>query len=370
MPREGDLFTLRALNRATLERQLLLRRQTMAAARAIEHLVGMQAQLPNSPYVGLWSRLRDFDADDLAALIKGRRAVRMVLMRGTIHLVTARDALALAPLVQSVLNRGLKGTFGRRLAGMNLPALADAGRALLEAQPRTLGDLGNALRRRWPGREREALAQAVRVLVPSVQVTPRGLWGSSGAAAYTTVAAWLRGRTASPASAEQTVKRYLAAFGPATIADMQAWSGLNRLREPFERLRPRLSTFRDEAGRELFDLPDAPRPDPDTASPPRFLPEYDNVLLAHADRRRIVADAHRRFVFAAGGRLLGTVLIDGVASARWGIARERGTATLIVQPFARLRPADRAAVADEGARLLTFAAPDAGSRDVSFSPLT
>ncbi len=361
----GGVLGRRALNRALLGRQLLLRRAELPAADAIERLVGLQAQVPNAPYVGLWTRLEHFRHDDLAQLVGERRAVRIALMRSTIHLVSARDCLALRPLLQPVLQRGLQGNFGRRLAGLDTQALADAGRALVEQQPRTFAELGTLLHERWPNRDPAALAIAVRTFVPLVQIPPRGIWGASGQATHTTAEAWL-GRPLDPnPSPDEMVLRYLAAFGPATVNDIQMWSGLTRLREITERLRPRLLTFRDEHGRELFDLPDAPRPDPDTPAPPRFLPEYDNALLSHADRARIIANDHRSRVFT-----LGSVLVDGFVRGTWKITRGGGSATLAVTLFEALSNHDRTALAEEGSRLLEFAAHDAQTHDIHFAPLS
>ncbi|HEX2036936.1 MAG TPA: winged helix DNA-binding domain-containing protein, partial [Chloroflexota bacterium] len=272
-PGSGAVLSRRALNRATLARQLLLSRRQLPVAQAIEHLVGLQAQTPHTWYVGLWTRLEGFRPPLVADLLAERRVVRLALMRSTIHLVTARDCLFLRPLVQPVIERSMNGNFGRSLAGVDAAALAAAGRALVEERPLTFTELGKRLAERWPGRDPAALAQAVRAWVPLVQVPPRGLWGTSGQARHTSAESWL-GRPLDPApSLEELVVRYLAAFGPAGVMDMQTWSGLTRLGEVVEGLRPRLVTFRDEQGRELFDLPDAPRPDPDTPAPPRFL--YD-----------------------------------------------------------------------------------------------
>ena len=328
----------------------------------------MQAQIPNSPYIGLWSRLAVFRTDDLARLITKRRVVRLVLMRGTIHLVTARDCLALRPLMQPILERALKGNFSRQLAGMSIRAIAAAGRALLETEPRTGAALGGLLQKRWPDRDARSLAYAVQYLEPLVQVPPRGVWGASGQATWTTVEAWLDDRLASKTSPDRMVMRYLAAFGPATVADMRAWSGLPGLRAVAERLRPRLRTFRNDRGLELFDLPGAPRPDPDTPAPPRFLPFYENALLSYADRSRFIPPGRRGHGFTNEGLLVGTVLIDGFVGARWRVSRDRGNAILRIEPFERLRKQDRDALAEEGARLLAFAADDAQARDVQFGP--
>ncbi len=360
-----DMLSRRALNRALLARQMLLQRRTLPAAEAIERLVGMQAQVPLAPYVGLWSRLDGFRPDELSRLIAERSAVRMSLMRTTLHLVTARDALTLRPLVQPVLERGLRtgSPFGRRLAGVDMEALLAAGRALLEERPRTIAALGKRLSERWPEYDPTSLAYAVRYLLTLVQVPPRGLWGAGGQATFTTVEAWLGRSLASDPSPEDMVLRYLAAFGPATIRDVQAWCWLTRLREVVERLRPQLLTFRDEQGNELFDLPDAPRPDPETPAPPRFLPEYDNALLSHVDRTRIIADEHRELVFTRGA-----VLLDGFVRGSWTIRRQRADATLLIAPFAPLSAQDRDALSDEGAALLVFAAGDAAARDIQFVP--
>ena len=353
---------VRALNRALLARQMLLRRSKLSAAKAIEHLVGMQAQIPNSPYIGLWTRLDGFAPDELSRLITERRAVRGPLMRATLHLVTARDYLALRPLVQPVMERCLNGSFGRHLAGTNTVAVAAAGRSLLEKHPRTGAELGALLHERWPDRDARALGYAVQYLSSLLQMPPRGVWGTTGPTTWTTAEAWLGRPLATEPSPDKMVMRYLAAFGPAAVADIRAWSGVPGLREVTERLRPRLRTFRDERGDELFDLPDAPRPGPDTPAPPRFLPFYDNIALGHADRSRIIADGLGARLYTSEGLLMGTVLLDGFIGGRWKVVRERGRATLFVEPFARLRKADRAALAEEGARLVAFAAAESGEK--------
>ncbi len=275
-------------------------------------------------------------------------------MRTTLHLVTARDCLAFRPVLQPVLERGLYSgsPFAKRIAGIDMPALLASGRALLEEQPRTTAALGKLLGAQWPGYDADALAQAVRYLLPLVQIPPRGIWGAGGQPTWCPVETWLGHPPARESVVDALILRYLAAFGPASVRDVQAWCWLTGLREPVERLRPTLRTFRDEHGQELFDLPDAPRPDAEAPVPPRFLPEYDNALLSHADRTRIIADEHRTRVFTRGA-----LLIDGFVHGCWTIRRQPAVATLQVELFDPLSDDSRDSVAGEAARLLAFAAP-------------
>jgi hypothetical protein len=353
------ILSQRVLNRALLARQHLLRRRKASAADEIEHLVGMQAQVPNSPYLGLWSRVDGFTPNQLADLITQRRAVRLGIMRNTLHLVTARDCIALRPLFSPVLGRGLQASpFGRNLVGMKTQPLIRQATRLMKEKPRTLAELGALLHERWPDRDASSLAYAIRHLVPLVQVPPRGVWGKSAQATWTSAELWLGKPLTRKPSVESLVMRYLAAFGPATVADISAWSGLTALRSVVERLRPDLRTFHDERGRELFDVPDGPLPDPKTPAPPRFLPEYDNLLIGHHDRTRVIDHAYRYVIF------IGTLLVDGFVEGTWTIKQQRDMTTLTIEPLRRLTATDRKAVAEEGERLLGFAASEATKRDL------
>jgi DNA glycosylase AlkZ-like len=365
----GEMLSLRALNRALLERQLLLRRSELSAFDAIEHLVGMQAQSPLAPYVGLWTRLEGFQPDELVRLMNDREVVRIALMRNTVHLVTAEDCLMLRPLTQVIFDRDLRvnTTFAPRLRGMNVGALAAAGRALVEERPRTNTELGALLQEQWPDRDAASLVFAIRSQVPLVQVPPRGIWGKGGQVRCTSAEAWLGRPLDADPSPEEMVIRYLAAFGPATVKDLQQWCGLTRLRDVVERLRPRLATFRDEAGNELFDLPDAPRPDPDTPAPVRFLPEYDNLLVSHADRSRVISEVDLETLRATERLVRGCVLVDGFFRGLWQIKRQRGVATLHIESYGPLSNHDRDTVAEEGEHLLTFAASSAKAREIELT---
>jgi hypothetical protein len=311
----------------------------------------MQAQEPQAPYIGLWSRLDGFQAQDLSHLIAERRAVRGGLMRATIHLVTARDWVGLRPLMSPVLTRGFRGSaFSKAVAGVKLSELLSYGRELMSSQPRSRAELGPLLAERWPAVDPTALAYAVSYLEPIVQVPPRGLWRQGGQARWMSASAWVQGDLDGHLSPEEMVLRYLAGFGPASIQDVQAWSGLSGLRRIVDGQRDRLRRFRDPEGRELFDVLDGPLPDPDIPVPPRFLPPFDNAILSHADRARIVPSEYRDAVYR--DRLMRTFLVDGFVAGSW---RLDGT-VFHVHPFRSLADDDRRAVLDEGQRFVEFVA--------------
>jgi hypothetical protein len=358
------VLSARALNRALLARQGLLGRTRAPALETIERLAGMQAQVPSNPYVALWARIEGFDPEELSTLIAGRRAVRAQLMRGTIHLVSARDALAMHPRSLPVLAGIFRSNFARRLNGAPVDDVVRAGAALLEQQPRTRAELAPLLAERWPDAEPAALAQAVTHHAALVQVPPRGLWGRSGQPRLALTEDWLGARLDGDGADEALVLRYLAAFGPATVGDIRVWSRFTGLRAVVDRLRSRLRTFADEHGRELLDVPDGPLPDPETPAPPRFLPEYDNALLAHEDRSRILAGLGPGPPWPHG-RWIGTLLADGFFRAYW--KAEGGTLT--VDRFTRHAsdpPGLRDEIVAEGERLLDFIDPG-GRRQVEFA---
>ncbi len=363
------VLTRRELNRALLERQSLLRRSDAPPAAMVEHLLGLQAQAPLPPYYGLWSRLEGFDPHELGRMLTEGEVVRMTLMRATVHLVTPRDAALLRPLVQLTVERNHSGAFGRRMGGADPGELAAAARELLAGEPRTAREVARVLIARGIGDDEEAIANAVRAYVPAVQVPPRGVWGAGGQAKYVSFEAFTGLELEAAPSIDAVVLRYLRAFGPASVMDMQKWSGLTRLKAAFERLRPQLVTFAGEDGRELFDLPDAPRPHPDTPAPVRLLGEYDNVLLGHADRSRMIARGFPWDAMLAPGRFVNNLLVDGTLRATWWLERDgKRKTTLAIRPWPALSRAEREAVGDEARAMVELAAADAAVRDVRFEP--
>ncbi|HEV8089176.1 MAG TPA: winged helix DNA-binding domain-containing protein [Actinomycetota bacterium] len=330
----------------------MLDRKRLKPLETVERLVGMQAQVPRDPYVALWSRLEGFRAADLSEAIERRDAVRMPFLRATLHLVTRRDALGLRPVVDAVLDRSLhsQSPFGRAIEGVDVDELTAFASSLLAEQPRTRAQLGPLLAEHWAGYNGPSLAYACTYLLHLVQVTPRGLWKRSGPSAFTTLETWLGERPAHDATPDAMVLRYLAAFGPATPADVRTWSGLAGVAEILERLGPKLRTVKDGDGRERFDVPRAPLPSADLPAPVRFLPEYDNAVLSHADRTRIVA--HETASWAEVG--WGVVLVDGFTAARWRAFPEKDRTTLRIEPFRKLTKIERDDVEQEATRLANF----------------
>jgi hypothetical protein len=358
---DAPILTRRALNRTLLGRQLLLERVDRPAESVIERLVGMQAQEPPDPYLALWSRIEGFDPQELSTLIETRRAVRGSTLRTTLHLMTARDFLALRPVLQDVLERAWRSSpFAKDLVGLDLAEVVAAGRELVEAEPLTTAQLAKALAERWPDRVPNSLAYASRFLLPIVQVPPRGLWGQKAAPKATTAEVWLGQPLGTETAADDAVLRYLAAFGPASVADIRVWSWLTGLRAVVDRLRPRLRTFRDEAGRELFDVEDGLLLDPDVPAPVRLLPQYDNIFLSHEDRSRILFEKMTvpDLVWKGG------VLVDGYISGAWRVRREKRQATMTIELVAPVSGAQRGELEAEATRAFAFVAADAETRDL------
>ncbi|MFF5077455.1 winged helix DNA-binding domain-containing protein [Actinoplanes sp. NPDC000266] len=344
----------RALNRATLARQHLLERAGGPALDMVAHLGGLQAQEPQEPYVGLWSRVTAFEPAELSGLLERREVVRMHLMRRTVHLVTAGDARNWRPRHQALLRQKVLGVYRRELAGVDLEELAArAGALMADGRPRTVGEAGREMARHWPSAAPRALGEVVIALVPAVQIPPRGMWRATGGAHYLPLSTWLPAKPPAESADAGLIRRYLAAFGPASTADLRAWCGLAGLPEAVAALRDELVDVRDTRGRRLLDLAGAPRPDPGTPAPVRFLPAFDNAVLGYHDRSRVIDDEHR-LLSVAGTRF---VLIDGRVAATWTTP----TATsgpVAVTPLRRLTRAEQSEVSDEAERLTAFLGRD------------
>ena len=360
-------LSLRQINRATLARQMLLAREPTPPLRAIERLVGLQAQWPRPPFLGLWSRVEGLERAAVAALFTTRKVVRATFLRATLHATSAKDYVALRPAVQPALEAAMHGILKSRLSGLDLDALVSRARAIIARRPCTFDELRDEFLRENPRADERAMGYAVRMLLPLVQVPDeQELWAFPGQACFTLADGWLRRdvptRAAPP---DALLLRYLAAYGPAAPRDFQAWSGLSpaSVRESLARLQPRLARFRDEQKRELYDLPDAPRPGADAPAPVRLIPEYDNLITARADER-FVARAHRPHVFLSALRIAATVLVDGFAAATWKLQVRKKTVLLTIAPFSTMTARVKRDITAEAEAVARFAEPEAAGVEV------
>ena len=355
------LMSARAVNRATLARQMLVERADVSGVEAVGRLVGMQGQEPKHPYVGLWSRLDGFEEAELDRAVAERDVVRATLFRGTLHLVTAADYLRFRTTVSPVLEAGLK-VLGDRGEGLEPAKVVAAAKKLLAKEPLTFTEVRDALQKQYPEVNERALGFCTRMLVPLVMYPTDARWSWSANARFTPAEDWLGAKLHTRAEPKELVTRYLAAFGPATPADFQTWSGLQKAKPLFDDLE--LETFTDEAGKTLYDVPDGPRPDPDTPAPVRFLPEFDNLLLSHAKRERIIADEHKPAVYTKNLRVKSTYTVDGLVAGLWTAEKKRGVATLTLTPFGRTLKKTLTELEREGTALLRFLEPDAKTYQV------
>jgi hypothetical protein len=363
----AQVLTTRALNRATLKRQMLLERSDMPITEAVGLLGGLQAQQSNDPYIALWSRLNSFRHEDLTALIVEGWLNRATTMRGTLHLHTADDLLGFRALVQPFLNAQWRSNFLKRFGSEDRKAVIRAGIRLLDKGAITAGDLGKQLKAKFPTAEPLALSSLLASSETLVQIPPTRIWGTGSAPLLTRVENWLPPPYERPLSREDLVRRYLRAFGPASVNDMQIWCRVTKLGAEFESLKDELVLFEDESGRTLYDFPDAPRPHEDTPAPVRFLPLYDNVYLGYDDRRRMLSQetAHLINMFQS---FKPAVLVDGTINAGWTVSSRKGAAKLEVALYRRMSKRELGDIEAEGQRFLAFMEPEAKSRDVAFIP--
>ena len=357
-----DTLSLRQLNRATLARQLLLEHSSLSARVALERVAGLQAQWPKLPFMGLWTRLVDFKREDLADALRSRHAVRATMMRGTIHVVSSKDYRAMRGVLQPVLTRGVSPV-KEHVAKLDAVAVLAAARKMFDT-PHTFEEVRDALVAQFPKDNDRALGHLARMMLPLIMVPTDDPWPFPSVAKFQLAESWLGKPILEATDPSELVLRYFAAFGPASIADAQSWSGLQGLRPVVEKLRPKLRTFRDTRGRELFDLPDAPRPAEDTPAPMRFLPEFDNVLMGYQDRARVLADAHKPYVFLAGLRVASTVIVDGFVVATWRIDRTKKQSMIGVQLLEKLPKKTVATIEQEAERVVKFMDPEAATHEV------
>ncbi|MGK3208984.1 winged helix DNA-binding domain-containing protein [Amycolatopsis sp. MEPSY49] len=357
-----ETLSRRALNRATLERQLLLRRVKMSALAAVEHLAGLQAQAPFPPYFALWSRLHGFRPAELSELLESRQVVRIALMRGTVHLVTAADALAWRPVVQVLYERDLKTNtqHASALAGLDHDEIASAARELLATSALTGTALGAELAKRWDV-PAASLTHLARGRLPLVQTPPRAIWGKAGQTTYACLDEWVGAPLPAPSPAS-LIARYLRAFGPASVADVQAWAGITRLGEVAASMD--LRRYRDPDGRELLDLPELTVPDEDVPAPPRLLGPFDQMILSFADRTRVISDEYRKRVITQNGLVKGTLLVGGQVRGLWELRKERKAAVVELSPFEKLPKRDLGMLESAAGRLVEWAEPAAETREV------
>jgi hypothetical protein len=336
---------------------MLLERERVSAARAVERLAGMQAQEPKPPFVGLWSRVEGFEADDLRAALRSGDVVRATLMRGTLHLIEAAGYGPLRAALRPALE-DMPRLLGSRAEGLVLEDVLPVARELLAERPRTFSETRALLSERFPEVNERALGFVVRMNLPLTMVPTDDPWGFARDSKFALA-------KEEPGDPALLVRRYLRAYGPATVADAQTWSGMKGLKPVFESIRDELDVLEDDRGRELFDLPGAPRPGADAPAPPRFLPEFDSLVLAHADRTRLIADEHRGEVVTKNLRVRATFLWDGMAAGTWKAERKRKKATLTLSPFVSLPKKAEKALAGEGKRLLRFLEPEAEDFEIT-----
>lgn len=353
------------LNRALLARQMLLTREKTDAVDVIGRLVAMQAQQPRPPFTGLWTRIDGFVPPHLIDLLKSREVVRATLLRGTLHLLRSVDYQRLRSSIQPCLTAGMQSIVKTRGAAFDVDAICSAARQEFQTTPRTFNEVRATLMEHFPGVDERAMGYAARTMIPLVMVPENDECGFDPDSKFTTSESWLKCPIEVEDRTEELILRYLAAFGPATVADAQAWSGLGKLKPYFESLRPRLQTFRDEKKRELFDIPDAPRPDAGTPAPVRFLPGFDNIVLGHADRSRILAEEHRTLVVTKNLQVLPTFLVDGFVAGTWDATLKKASATITLKPFGTIPTTAKKALEAEGERLAAFLAPGASRHEVA-----
>ena len=349
----GRVLTRRELNRALLERQLLLERKPLAPVKAVERLAGLQSQSTTSPYLSLWTRLEGFERDQLVRALEARRLVKAIVQRGTLHIVTPADFWAFTTARRELGGIRWPPSYEARLPTGRLKKLAAAVAAELEGAELTFKQVRALLEPyEQPGLSSTFVWRRIQGHAYIVHVPPSGIWGYGGQGVYTAAEGVVDGRPPAPEEAfDRLVRRYLAAYGPATKQDIGQWAGIPRLAPISASLeRQALRTFRDEQGRTLYDITRAPLPDAQTPAPARLIPRFDNLVLSHADRSRILADVPPSRIVTNNGIVHATMLVDGFVAGTWQLENGR----VVLEPFVPLARDARRALEAEIDRLETF----------------
>ena len=349
------VLTRRDLNRALLERQFLLERKPLRAVQAVERLGGLQAQSTPIPYLSLWARLDGFERDELTKALTGRRLVKALLQRGTLHVAAPRTYWAMMTVRRNLAASLWPASYEARLPAARIAELARLVQVELDGRELTYKEVQALLEpHATKGVPPVFLWRRVQAYSDVIHVPPSGIWGYGGRGVYTAAAGKVRGATPGPEEAfDQVVRTYLAAFGPATKQDFGQWAGIPRMKpiaESLERLS--LRTFAGEDGKVLYDLPRAPLPDPETPAPPRLVPRFDNLVLSHADRSRILGDLAPSQIVTNNGLVHATILVDGLVAGTWQLEQGR----VVLEPFGKLAVETRRALKDEAERLEAFVA--------------
>ncbi len=346
---------------------MLLRREVISPLDAVERLIGLQAQQARPPFVGLWTRLAGFERESLLDQIRKRKMVRVTTMRATLHLMSAKDYLQFRGSMQPALSAAMRSVVQSRKAAVDIEAIVAAAERCFAERPQTFSELRASLLQEFPDTDERAMGYLARTRLPLVMVPDDGEFGFGTDSKFAAASWYLKAPLQSEGHVEDLMLRYLAAFGPATVADAQSWSGLPKLKAVFDKMRPTLKTFRDERKRELFDVLKGPQPPEDTPAPVRFLPAFDNAILAHADRTRIIADEHRARVATKNLQILPTFLADGFAAGTWELSLAKKTARLTISPFKPLARGIKQDLTAEAELLVRFMAPDALRSEVLFN---
>lgn len=349
------VLTRRELNRALLARQLLLERRALSAVKAVERLGGLQAQSTTSPYLSLLTRLEGFERDHLARALTTRRLVKALIQRGTLHIVTPSDFWAFATARRELGGILWPPSYEARLPAARLATLAAEVAAELEGTERTFKEVRTLLEpHEQPGVSPTFIWRRIQGQAYVVHVPPSGIWGYGGHGVYTVAEGTVAGAPPAPDEAfDHLVRSYLAAYGPATKQDIGQWAGIPRLAPITASLeRQTLRTFLDEQGRTLYDLTRAPLPDAETAAPVRLVPRFDNLVVSHADRSRILGDNPPSRIVTKNAIVHATILVDGFVAGTWQLDRGR----VSLEPFVALAPTVKRALKGEIERIETFVA--------------